>query len=351
MRFESISLLALVAAASAAPYGSTGSSSSTFPSDGFPNPDAKQLKDIEVIAGGTLSNKPPPPNPNSKAFLGDLKVIAFNELFEVAFFNSLFYNVSNNVPGYEVSDSQERDLVLDTLKTVIAQEELHTINANNALKAFGSTPIVPAEYMFPVDNLKDALNFAATFTELVLGALQNVLFDIANSDAHGLVEGVGSIIGQEGEQTGFYRVFNKLVPSSSPFLTNTAGKFGFNALLQNVIVPGSDKKQIDLPVFDVLTILSTPQAKNSTLKFQSTADPSKTPHIAYISGQNVPVVVPISNVQSSHGVWTFEADFPFDSGFSKGLTVSALTSTAGPFANATEVADKTVAGPGLITVD
>ena len=71
-----------------------------------------------------------------------MKFLAFGEIFEVAFFTDLKNNVTNSEPGYEFGDD-ERDTILNILTTTMAQEELHTLNANVALKHFGIQPIQP----------------------------------------------------------------------------------------------------------------------------------------------------------------------------------------------------------------
>jgi len=347
MRFQIASTLAIAGLASAAPY-------QPFPlRDGFPNPSPAQLAVIEKAAGGTLPNGPTPPNPNSAAAALDLQVIAFNEIFEVAYFTQLLHNVTTGVHGYKVSDRWGKAYIVKLLTEVIAQEKLHAVDANGALVAFGGKAVTPAAYKFPVANLKDALNFAGIFTSLVLGALQSVQVDLTVAKAPGLVQLIGSIIGQEGEQTGFYRAVNDLVPSASPFLTNSPGQFAYNALIQQVVVPGSNKNAIAIPAYDVLTIKGTPCAQNETLTFAVTTKtaPTTGSHITYLTGQNVPVTEPISNIKSvGAGMYTFKAFFPFDAGFSKGLTIAALTS-AGPFTNGSTVAAATTAGPGLIYID
>lgn len=105
---------AIVSAAPAAKrdYGNV------FPlSDGFPNPSAAQLTDIENRAFGTLSNAPPPGTISTDG-LTNLKLIALNELFEVAFFTELVANLTNKVSGYDLGYGH--DFVLQTLEAVVA---------------------------------------------------------------------------------------------------------------------------------------------------------------------------------------------------------------------------------------
>lgn len=87
--------------------------------DGLPNPSPEQRKAIEQNAHGTLPNGPPPPVISDKGIV-NLQLIAFNELFEVAYFNSLIANITGNVTGYTFSNNTVRDTVLRNLKAILA---------------------------------------------------------------------------------------------------------------------------------------------------------------------------------------------------------------------------------------
>lgn len=241
---------------------------------------------------------------------------------------------------------------------------MHAIGANAILSSAGAQTIGTCNYMFPVSDFKSAIALAATFTDLVLGTLQGVqkMFALDGGQAaEGLVSLIGSIIGQEGEQDGAYRLIQKKVPSASPFLTASAGQFAFNAVNQMFIVPGSCKESsnvssINIPSYKTLKLSSSnamPSAKNSTLEFVTSYSDlsSSANHVAYISGQNKPVVRPITSVNKNGDTATFEAHFPFGAGFSNGLTIAALVKSSGPFSSPAEVAEATVAGPGLIEVN
>lgn len=145
-------------------------------------------------------------------------------------------------------------------------------------------------------------------------------------------------------------------PSSSPFLTASAGPFAFTAL-QSFIVPGScpNIATIDIPTLQPLTVTTAaPKAVNQTLSFEVAGTASMSGmYVAYISGQNIAVVEPITNVKTVHNTTTFSALFPFQDGsalFSNGLTIAAVTKGDGPFDNATAMADAAVYGPGLIEI-
>jgi hypothetical protein len=325
----------------------------SFPlSNGFPkitNP-SSQLTAIEDQAHGTLPNGPPPPSITADTETS-LELIAFNELFEVAFFTELLSNVTNNVPGFQIIDSNECKTVIAALTAVQAQEELHALNANGALAHFGASPIQPCKYNFPVSDFNSAIALASTFTDVVLGTLQDVASLLAADGDDGLIRGIVSVVGQEGEQNGFYRNLLGKIPSALPFLTTSTREFAFSALNQNFIVPGSCPNigEINLPIFQTLTVdTQNIQPKSQTLQFSATIDshqgdqkrgaPASSYYsslsVVYINQQNLPVVEPITDVSIKGDVVTFSAQFPFDQFLMNGLTIAAVTSSAGPFASA-----------------
>lgn len=337
--------------------------------NGFPNiaPGSSQQLAIEQQAHGSLSNAPPPPTKPQPDSLTSLRLIAFNELFEVAFFTELLYNLTNNVPGYEVRHQGAHDFIVRALTAVQAQEELHALNANNALKHFNESVILPCQYNFPVDNFEDAINLASTFTDVVLGTLQDVQNSFGADGDIGLIRGVGSVIGQEGEQNGFYRQLLDKVPSALPFLTTSTREFAFSAL-QGFVVSGTcgNLNAIDLQIFAPLTVDTqniAPCSQTLQFSFSAVNSPSSWNSdysglsLVYINQQNLPVVEKIQNARKdSNNIVTFEALFPFDDAtqgalFGNGLTIAAVTNSSGPFATADLVAKSTVFGPGLIEIN
>lgn len=111
--------------------------------NGFPSPNAQQLVAINKKADGQISNAPPPPK-IANSSLTAFQLIAFNELFEVAFFNSLAQNVTNNVTGFEVGHMEKHKL-LNILDTVIAVSDIFpaflevsapATNVNRSKKSF-----------------------------------------------------------------------------------------------------------------------------------------------------------------------------------------------------------------------
>lgn len=144
--------------------------------NGFPtvkNP-SDELTNINLAARGTLSNAPPPAIAPSAETLKSLRLVAFNELFEVFFFTELLKNVTEGVAGYEFQDQALKKKTINVLTAVQAQEELHALNANNALRNFNAGPIEACSYNAPVDNFHDAIFLASTFTDIVLGTLADI---------------------------------------------------------------------------------------------------------------------------------------------------------------------------------
>lgn len=250
----------LLSAASAAPFGgpsalSSGFSTSTyttapgsvptnidFLNDGFPNPNSQQLQAIEDLAHGTLPNAPPPPSLSTQGGI-NFQFLQFNEEFEVAFFADLLHNITTNVPGYQIEDSAQQKFVIEVITAVLAQEQLHALNARKADQAFGRTIIEPCpNYSFGVDNFDDAIALAAKFTDVVLGTLQDLILIFAENGDDGATAAIASVVGQEGEQEGFYRLLeNKgLIPNALPFLTRSTRDFAFSAINQDFVVGQCD---------------------------------------------------------------------------------------------------------------
>lgn len=348
---------------SAPPTSNSSDDPFKFPlSNGFPNIQAgsDQLNAIEDQAHGLLPNAPPPPAPPADDDLTSLRLIAFNELWEVAFFTELLANITSNVPGYQLKDGSQQALI-DAITAVQAQEELHALNANNALAHFNAGPIQACEYIAGVDNLQDALGLAATFTDVVLGTLGDVQTHFGQNGDAGLIRGVAAVIGQEGEQNGFYRSLLGEIPSQAPFLTASTREFAFSKLNQQFVVPGScpNSNTIDLPVFGVLNLLTSdikPQDQSLQFSFKPSGNYSQYTStqglsLIFINQQNVPVVAEIGQVETSKdGTITFSAEFPFDKFKMHGLTIAVVTKGSS-FASVDEVAKATVFGPALIEVD
>lgn len=232
------------------------------------------------------------------------------------------------------------------------------MGVNGILTNTNHTAIEPCKYQFPVTTFLEAISLAATFTDVVLGTLPEAqtLFGIDGGEETPLVKLFGSVLAQEGEQVGFFRFTQKKTPSAAPFLTGGSPAFAFSAL-QLFIVPNSCPQPlsaINIPSFSPLNVLSQPQAKNSTLEYSVMGMgkvSSSANSLVYISGQNLPVTVPITDVTVVDGVTGFKASFPFESGFANGLTIAAMVKEVGKaYATPDDVAAATVYGPGLIEV-
>jgi hypothetical protein len=181
---------------------------------------------------------------------------------------------------------------------------------------------------------------------------------------------IAAVLGQEGEQSGFYRFVRAKAPSELPFLTTGIRDFTFS-FLQAFIVPGScpNANLIPLQSFGVLE-LHTPTVTAADQTLQFCVDPAASGQsanaaliaaaaqggfanasISYINSLNVPVSVPLQNIKTSGSIVNFDANFPYTENLMNGITIAALTNGAGPFAGAQDVADATLFGPVYISVN
>lgn len=204
----------------------------------------------------------------------------------------------------------------------------------------------------------DAAATANAFTDIIISSLQYVQMELAvdgGMEASFLVPLIGSILGQEGEQDGAYRAVQGKIPPAAPFLTTSTGQYVYNIINQLWTVPGScpDADTIDVPIFEPLTILTPPGASNTSILYSTPASniTSSSNSIVYMTGQRYPLTVPISNITSDGTTTHFTADFPFEAGFSRGLTVAILINGTGTLKTSDEVVNATLAGPGIIEVD
>ncbi|CZT44628.1 related to sexual development protein (LsdA) [Rhynchosporium secalis] len=327
--------------------------------------------DIQKQAHGSQPDGPPPPNINPNT-LTSLRLIAFNELFEVAFFSSLLSNISTNTSGYTFSSSSSRDTAVASLTAILAQEVLHVLNANGALSNFKTSPIQPCQYQFPTTTYEGAIELASTFTDLVMGTLQDVSFLLGTDGDSALIRTITSVVGQEGEQNGFFRTTNKKIPSALPFLSGSAREFAFSALNQNFVVSGScdgpNLATIDLPIYPPLGLVTQNiTAKEQMLKFRldfsnragaqgktmkdQPGMQYKNLTMVYMNQQNLPVVQKIQNLALTSEGLTFETMFPYkQGGFGNGLKIAVLTKEGGNLTSVEGVATSTVFGPALIEI-
>lgn len=324
--------------------------------DGFPNASQDQIMKIEIEAHGILSNSPPPPKLSAEG-ITSLQLIALNELFEVAYFTEFAYNISNKVAGYDMGNSHP--YMVDTLNSIVAQEKLHELSANGALAHFNQPVIQPCKYSFPVTDFRSAVQLAALFTDLVLGTLQDVAQILAESGDAGLVRTIASVIGNEGEQEGFYRLILSKRPSEKPFLTSASRDFAFTAI-KSFVVAGScpNIDQIKLKTFLPLSVESKDiKAATQNIKFSYAKTTTAAAYdvtklkVVYLNGLTAPIVKELQNVQVGSDKVTFEAAFPYDEFVMDGLTIAAVTTGADQFDGPRNVSDHAVFGPGLIQID
>jgi len=316
---------------------------------------------------GAPAAPPAPPAPPKADTLTSLRLIAFNELWEVSFFFQLLKLIESGNPAFQDS-SLDMNALTAALTAILAQEELHAINANNALSKFDSNgPVLPCQYNFPVYNLQDALTLASTFTDVVLGTLQDVATLMGTDGDAGLIRGIASVVGQEGEQNGYYRSLQGKIPSALPFLTASTRDFAFSALNQNFVVPGScpNINTINLKVFGVLNVDTTniqPQVQDIDFSFaipsggipQSWKPDCSGLELVYINQQNVPQVAQVKSIDinTQANKVSITAVFPFNEGtFGNGLTIAAVVLASGDLTTVDGVAAATQFGPGLIEIN
>ncbi|KAJ0155429.1 hypothetical protein HZ326_2324 [Fusarium oxysporum f. sp. albedinis] len=127
MKFTQIVVLLSSSITLAQPFG--GKPNQPDASDGYPSPTKDQLREISWRADGTLSNAPLPA--------------------KLAYFSSFLCNVTNNIHGYKSHYRYSKSELVKMLTTVVAQEELHAINAINVLKHFQVPASLPCKYHFP----------------------------------------------------------------------------------------------------------------------------------------------------------------------------------------------------------
>lgn len=216
------------------------------------------------------------------------------------------------------------------------------------------TPIQPCEYVFPIQDFKSAIGLAATFTDVVLGTLQDVVERFALGRDVDLAREIASVIGQEGEQQGWYRTLQGKIPSALPFLTTGDLNFAFTAI-QSFTIPGScpNSNEIPLRTYEALEILTPPgpRTQNLTFSFNAPCNDIRPLWMTYINQQNLPIVEPLHLVSRAGDTVIARALFPYDEDEMNGLTIAAVTKSQGSFPDASTVARWTLAGPGLIIVN
>lgn len=295
-----------------------------------------------------------------------LALLAVNEQAEVAFFTQFLANFTNKDAAFSKDfgtatlDPAKQKTIIDNLKSIIATEQLHEISVNDF-------NIVPCAYQFPVTTYDEAVKFAATFTDVSVGVLANIQQKLSRHGDGVLIPTLGSVLGNEASQEGFFHTLEGQLGARLPFLTASSSDFLFSILHQKVIVPGScDATNITFlgtPDFPALVPHTpTPEAKAQDLFYtvnlnkDLTQDVVSKLSITYINQQNIPIQAPIKVVgllEPAGTVLNISATFPYENpGFGNGLTYATLTSggTDKCFADADAVARATVYGPALIQI-
>ncbi|KAK2074942.1 hypothetical protein P8C59_009112 [Phyllachora maydis] len=342
----------------------------TSGNDGWPAPNPQQLQAWQTTAGGALSTADVP-KVSSDDGLTAFQLIAVNEEFEVAFFSSLIDNITAGVPGFQMQDQTEKDQLLAVLTMVKAQEQVHAMAVKGILEHFNAFLPPPCDYTFPSQTLDDALDLAETFTSVVLGTLQDAQQTLAKNQNDDAVRALASVIGNEGEQNGYYRQYLSRLPTQKPFVTTSVASYAYSAL-QMFMTPGSCNwapSQIALKVYPVLTVNSgnyTLSPNDQTIIFTvnlANVDEAR-PYvgqtspplfITYFTGQSTPISEAIFDAswsKTTTGEVSFTAFFPYTTNLLQGLTIAALTTTNQfPTHSPAEVEAATLAAPGLIKVN
>lgn len=188
------------------------------------------------------------------------------------------------------------------------QEEMHAYNANDAVRYFtNGSHMYPCTYEFPVSTFAEAVDFAQTLTDMYIGLLANIQQRTAmhlGSDAHSIVYVLAQALGQEGQQSGWFRSLRGIPPSAEPFLTTSTREFALG-WMQHWIVPGSCPNMHEIPLGILpalqLTAVSIGDASHSgnvTLLAPGAVDPGSQ-RVAFVNGALVPTIVPFKIRQTS----------------------------------------------------
>lgn len=189
----------------------------------------------------------------------------------------------------------------------------------------------------------------------MLGTLQDISERFSIGNDFTLVRFITSVVGQKGEQLGWFRILQSKIPSQLPFLTTGDLHFTFTAV-QEFIIPGScpSLDEIPLRTFQQLNILTPPGPKTQLIRASWKPDVRTQQGqlwMAFINHQNKPIVERMNIIASTKDTVTAEALFPYEKHLMNGLTFAAVTNSSGPFATANNVSMATVFGPGLIVVN
>ena len=237
---------------------------------------------------------------------------------------------------------------------------MHAYNANDAVRHFtNGSHIFPCTYVFPVCDFKSAIGLAQTFTDLYIGLLANIQQRTARSlgaDSNSIIYVLAQALGQQGQQSGWYRSLLGKPPSAEPFLTTSTRELDFS-WLQRFIVPGTcgNLDAIPLRTFARLDVQRVSgSGKTVVLRVPGPVD-ATAQKVAFVNGALVPTIVPfriVHYLKSSNGTEAeIEADFPFQWNVMHGMTLATVVRSGGQFITPEDVTEATVNGPAVIELD
>lgn len=249
---------------------------------------------------------------------------------------------------------------------------MHAYNANDAVRHFtNGSHIFPCTYVFPVSDFLSAISFAQTFTDMYIGLLANIQQRTTKNlgaGSNSIIYVLAQALGQEGQQSGWFRALQGKPPSAEPFLTSSSREFVFS-WLQRFIIPGTCPNIEDIPlqIFPSLDLESKVVGTGPvTLLVPGPVDP-ESQDLAFVNGALVPTIVSF-NVTEISGcgmvrndmagisgcgrgmVTTITAEFPYAHNVMHGLTLAAVVRKGPTFVTTEDVTNATVYGPAVIEV-
>lgn len=272
---------------------------------------------------------------------------------------------------------------------------MHAYNANDAVRYFtNGSHILPCTYQFPVSTFSQAVDFAQTMTDMYIGLLANIQQRTTQHlgvDANSIVYVLAQALGQEGQQSGWFRSLRQIAPSGEPFLTTSTRELHLS-WMQHWIVPGSCPNMHEVPV-DILpgltlmavSIGDISHTGNVTLVVPGAVHP-ESQRLAFVNGALVPTVVPFKVQQTSRCAnddlqlhrlvkngqaqssavfgrivsdegrgledciesTEIFADMPYEHNVMHGLVMMAVVDNSDAFITPQDVTDKTLYGPALL---
>ncbi|CAD0085723.1 unnamed protein product, partial [Aureobasidium vineae] len=311
-----------------------------FPNIKIPSP---ELRTIEEAAVGILPNTPLAKH-LAPADVTSFQLIAFAELFQVAYYTSLYNNITRSVSGYAVP-GQIEPFLLSVLEKTIAQEELHALSANAVLNAAGYDSVQPCQYVFPFDNFFAAIDFATIFSDVVIGTYQNFQTTLAVNGDSGYIALMASIAGSTN-------------PAELPFLSISTGPWAYAALTHHVVVKDScpNADAIKVPSFgDLFLTNSSPNVSLTTTELAfAFVNNGKKPtdlRLVYTNAQNIPIVKKLENVKTTGNFVSFTVPFSYSDTIMSGMTMCWVTSKNGDFSSANGVTAASLFGPAILNIN